>query len=259
MNPRIEVISTPADQAALAGRDLSGVVCVVFDILRATSSIIAALANGAEAVLPAMEIPEALALRERFPDALLAGERAGLRIGAALTGGVEFDCGNSPREFFPGRVAGRRLVMTTTNGTRALRAATRSSAVFAGAFLNLSATARAVMSRNPMAVVLIGSGTHHEMAYEDYLACGAMADQLIGLNPSFDMCDATLAARDAHGRHADDLAEGLGRGGNGRRLLSLPDLAPDVAFCAQRDHFPILAGLASSGEIRIIPNQAAPR
>lgn len=258
MNPRIEVLSTPADQQSLSHRDLSGVVCVVFDILRATSSIITALANGAEAVLPVMDISEALALKDRIPGALLAGERAGLRIGADLTGGVEFDCGNSPREFVPSRVAGRRLVMTTTNGTRALRASIGASAVFVGSFLNLGATSRAIMARKPATIVLVGSGTHHELAYEDFLACGAMADQLLALDPSREMCDATLSARDAHRHQAGDLAKGFARGSNGRRLLSLPDLAPDVAFCAQRDQFPIVAELAASGEIRVIPTLAAP-
>src|SRR5436189_5710155 len=99
MRTSLEVLFTPAEFAALERRDLSNQVCVVFDVLRRTSSIVTALANGASGILPVAEIPEALKIRERDPDVLLAGERDGLRIGSDLTGGVAFDLGNSPREF----------------------------------------------------------------------------------------------------------------------------------------------------------------
>jgi 2-phosphosulfolactate phosphatase len=81
--------------------------------------MITALANGAVAILPVSEIPEALALRDRQCDLLLAGERNGLRIGRDLTGSIDFDLANSPREFTPEKVRGKIIVMTTTNGTRA--------------------------------------------------------------------------------------------------------------------------------------------
>jgi 2-phosphosulfolactate phosphatase len=80
MPPTLEVLFTPADFAALAGRDLGQTCCVVFDVLRATSSMVTALAHGAEAVQPVADIPEALALRAAHPEVLLAGERNGLRI-----------------------------------------------------------------------------------------------------------------------------------------------------------------------------------
>src|SRR4051794_3921278 len=97
--PTLEVLFTPAEFALLPQRDLSQSVCVVFDILRATTSMVTALANGAKAILPASQIPEALATARANAGALLAGEREGLRIRAAQTGSVDFDLGNSPREF----------------------------------------------------------------------------------------------------------------------------------------------------------------
>src|SRR6266508_6551746 len=114
MGCNIEVLFTPAEFRALPQRDLANTVCVVFDILRATSTIVTALANGAAAFIPVEEISEALTRRRQRPDALLAGERDGLRIGAALTGGVEFDLGNSPREFTREKVAGKTIIATTT-------------------------------------------------------------------------------------------------------------------------------------------------
>src|SRR6478735_9120305 len=94
----IDVLFAPAEFAALGGRDLSGTVCVVFDVLRATSSMVTALANGASAIVPVSEISEALAARRDRPDLLLAGERGGVRIPANLTGGIPFNLGNSPLE-----------------------------------------------------------------------------------------------------------------------------------------------------------------
>src|SRR5262245_5539783 len=99
MQPKLEVILSPAEFALLQQRDLSQAVCVVFDVLRATTSMITALANGAEAIIPVAEIAEALALRQKNPKLLLAGERDGVRIRAELTGSLDFDLGNSPREF----------------------------------------------------------------------------------------------------------------------------------------------------------------
>src|SRR6266850_200069 len=95
----LEVLFAPAEFSALGQRDLSGTVCVVFDVLRATSSMVTALDNGASAVVPVAEIPEALKIRERDPRILLAGERDGVRIQSDLTSGIAFDLGNSPREF----------------------------------------------------------------------------------------------------------------------------------------------------------------
>jgi 2-phosphosulfolactate phosphatase len=138
---KLEVLFSPAEFNALGGRDLSNTRCVVFDILRATSTMITALQNGAEAVLPVATIDEAVSLKRENSRLLLGGEREGFRITAQMTGGVDFDLGNSPREYTPERVRGRKIVMTTTNGTRGLRSCAGAAEVLAGSFLNLAAIA----------------------------------------------------------------------------------------------------------------------
>ena len=125
---KIETILTTAELPALAQRDLRMTACVVFDVLRATSTFVTALHHGAKAIIPVSEIAEAVAFKKaesgkrKAATILLAGERDGVRIRAAQSGGIDFDFGNSPREFTPERVRGQTIVSTTTNGTRALQA-----------------------------------------------------------------------------------------------------------------------------------------
>src|SRR5208337_2961537 len=112
---KIETILTPVELPALAQRDLRATACVVFDILRATSTFVTALQNGAQAIIPVSEIAEAVALQKKMPDVLLAGERDGVKIRAAKSGGIDFYFGNSPREFPAEKVRGKTIVSTTTN------------------------------------------------------------------------------------------------------------------------------------------------
>ena len=174
----MEVLFAPAEFAALSNRDLSQTVCVVFDIFRATSTIVTALANGAAAIIPVAEIPEAVILRKERPEVLLAGERDGLRIRAELTGGIDFDLGNSPREFTPERISGKTIVLSTTNGSRALRACALAKSVIIGSFLNLRATAEYLQQQAPTRLMLVCSGTGDQTSYEDVLGAGAMAGLL---------------------------------------------------------------------------------
>ncbi|HTV75542.1 MAG TPA: 2-phosphosulfolactate phosphatase, partial [Candidatus Baltobacteraceae bacterium] len=161
----IEIILTPAELPALAKRDLSGTACVVFDVLRATSTLVTALQNGASAIIPVSEISEALEIKKQRPEALTGGERNGVKIRA---GGVEFDFGNSPREY--ANVRGKTIVSTTTNGTRALRACAGARTVLAAAFLNLSATADFLREKKFEDVLLVCAGTRENAALEDVLA-----------------------------------------------------------------------------------------
>lgn len=251
MPTTLEVLFTPADFAALADRDLGQTCCVVFDVLRATSSMVTALAHGAEAVLPVAGIPEALALRAAHPEVLLAGERNGLRITRALTGSVDFDLGNSPREFTPEKIRGKTIVMTTTNGTRALRACARAQQVLAASFLNLAATAEAVRSCRPQNLLLVCSGTLEQAAYEDALGAGALCELVWADYAGGVIMDSALMALRLYRLESTNLENALASSRNGRRLSAQPALQPDVPFCAQRDRFPLIASLNADGTIRI--------
>ena len=242
----VEVTFTPAEFEALAQRDLRDAGCVVFDVLRATSTAVVALACGARGIRPVATIEEALECRRRNPAVLLAGERAGRRIGAALTGGVEFDLGNSPFEFTAERVAGRTLVQTTTNGTRALRASATGGRVLAGAFLNLAAVAAAIGRASWRRLLLVCSGTGEAAAGEDTLAAGALCDRLGKLAELTDSARIALGFwRSAGGGWRAEAAATQ----NARRLLAIPELAADVEFCLRTDVFGVVPELNPEGEL----------
>jgi len=246
----IEVLFSPAEFDALAARDLSGSVCVVFDVLRATTTMLTALESGAQAIIPVADIPEALGLRRARPEILLAGEREGVRITGALTGGVEFDLGNSPREFTPDKVRGRTVVMTTTNGTRALRACAGARRVLVAGFANLAVTAAALRAMNTDEVLLVCGGTHEEAAFEDTLAAGALCDLLWADTASARIADSAEMARQLYCIRASDLTGAMRHSRNARRLLALPDLAADVPLCLKRDTVNFAAELQRDGAVR---------
>jgi 2-phosphosulfolactate phosphatase len=235
MQSSLEVLFTPAEFSALHQRDLSGSACVVFDILRATTSMITALANGARGIIPVKGIPEAVELRRQQPDFLLAGERDGLRIQAAQTGGVDFDLGNSPREFTPERVSGRTIIMTTTNGTRALHGCVGAKRVMVGAFLNLAAVIRWLEKEQPSSLLLVCAGTIEEAAYEDTLAAGLLCELLWERFEPGRVADSAQMAREIYRAAHGDIRSAFQHSRNARRLMANSDLRDDVAFCVRRD------------------------
>ena len=273
----LEVILTPAELPALAGRDLHNATCVVFDVLRATSTFVTALHHGAKAIVPVSEIAEALALRQKQPDILLGGERDGVRIRAAQTGGINFDLGNSPREYTPEKIHGKMIVSTTTNGTRALRACTGAQTVLAASFLNLTATAQFIRRLQPAQIVLVCAGTRENIATEDVLAAGALAEILIRWgettgetkreqNPErsgsrvrsphqkgiYEFSDSVETALSAWRKAKSNLFAAVSGAENARRLLAIPELRDDVAFCLRQDVFNLVAALGRDGAIRIL-------
>lgn len=259
---KIETILTPAELPALAQRDLRATACVVFDVLRATSTFVTALHHGAKAIIPVSEIAEALAFKKaesgkrKAETILLGGERNGVRISAD---GIDFDLGNSPREYSAERVCCKTIVSTTTNGTRALRACVGAKIILASSFLNLDATAEFLLREQSETILLVCAGTGENQADEDVLAAGALCELLFDdpLTPALSLfgrgegVDGSMQiARRAWREAKPDLMAAIGRSQNGRRLLAIPELREDVAFCLQRDVFPLVARMEADGAIR---------
>ena len=152
--------------------NLEGGTVVIIDILRASSTIITALHNGAIRVIPCGTPNEARKIREQSPAeaVLLGGERGGVLIEG-------FDCGNSPTEYAPGRVAGKTIAFTTTNGTQALLKSAAAETILIGAFINRQAVVdRLHADHRP--VHLVCAGTDGEITGEDVLFAGAVVEAL---------------------------------------------------------------------------------
>ena len=160
-------------------------IAVVLDILRATSTIVTALANGCRCIIPAAEIAEARALAGANPKLLLGGERGAVKLPG-------FHFGNSPLEYTAEAVGGREIVLTTTNGTAAIKAAAeKAPRVLIGSLLNARATARQLLTQEN--ILLVCSGTHGQFSMDDMLAAGFIIKELLTLRGTDDYQGKKLA------------------------------------------------------------------
>jgi 2-phosphosulfolactate phosphatase len=246
----IEVTLGPAEFPALTERNLSQTTCVVFDVLRATSSMLTALDNGAEEIIPVSEINEAVAIQQQRPHVLLAGERQGLRIRKELTGSVDFDFGNSPRDFTPSAVSGKTIAWTTTNGTRALQACAHAEMILLGALVNLRSLADVLDQLCPHHLLLVAAGTFQAAAFEDLFAAGALIESLQDFVKPGSLSDSAQLVWRAYRQVGDNRSVLIESSLNAQRLLANPDLAADVAFCLQRDSISLNAALMGDGSVR---------
>lgn len=231
---------------------LRGSAAVVIDVLRATTVMVHALASGCEAVVPCGEIDEARAVAASLPPgtALLGGERGGLPIPG-------FDLGNSPGDFTPEACRGKILVMTTTNGTRAILASRAAERVLIGAFVNHAAVLEALrQERRPLHIVC--AGTDGEISFEDTLCAGLIVEDLLAPARERANDPAEIAARLADSVFAQlapggmPLAELL-RWGRGGRNVEEVGLGPDIDASAQLDRFAIVPELVrDEAPLRIV-------
>jgi len=149
-------------------------------------------------------------------------------------------------------VKDKTIVMTTTNGTRALRACRKAQATLAASFLNLGATANAILSSSQRRLLLVCSGTHDQTAYEDVLGAGALCDLLWPHFQAGIIADSAHIARELFLLARNELRGAVSRSRNARRLLSLPELREDVDYCLQRDCFPLVAALGKEGLVTAV-------
>ena len=210
--------------------DLGGKVAVVVDILRATSSMVTALAAGVTHIVPVAELAECRAFAPQ--GYLTAAERDGVQAEGV-------DLGNSPFGYLDGKVAvqGRAVAITTTNGTRALHLSLAADTVVLGAFLNLGAIAQ-FLRRQQKDAVVVCAGWKGKFNLEDTLYAGALAERLAA---DFDVTssDATLAALHLWERAKPDLASYLLQSSHVRRLNSL-EVNQDMEFCIRQDAYDLV-------------------
>jgi 2-phosphosulfolactate phosphatase len=207
-------------------------VVVIIDIFRATSSICYGIENGAEAIIPVSEIEECEAYRAHGH--LLAAERNG----EVVTG---FDFGNSPFSYTREKVAGKTVVLTTTNGTQALHLTRKAKRIVIGSFLNLTALCNWLKTQDEN-ILLVCAGWKNNFNLEDTLFAGAVVEQLKDTGLKLD--DAAIAANDLYQLGKNDINAYLKKTSHSERLKKL-GIEKDIEFCLQVDittAIPVLEG-----------------
>ncbi|HWR40330.1 MAG TPA: 2-phosphosulfolactate phosphatase [Patescibacteria group bacterium] len=231
---KIDVAFLPAETEK---RDLAQTTCVVLDIFRATTSMVTALINGCPLIRPVQSVEEAWTVARGIPAALLAGERQSVRIEG-------FDLGNSPREFTRERVDNRPVVMTTTNGTRAVRAVAGAGELLIGSFLNALAVCDTIQKTGRDLLILC-AGTENQFSLEDSLCAGLLVHRLWETdNSAVELTDAAQGARLLYLQAQGNLLQAAATSKNGRRLYEL-DLAADVEYCLRLDTVSIVPTFAA--------------
>ena len=218
---KIETITSPG-LFDLYERGIESKTVIIIDILRATSTIVWAFENGIEHIKPVLEKEEALAEREN--GYLAAAERNGQTVEG-------FDMGNSPKSYSKERIEGKKVALTTTNGTVACHLAKNAHRVFIGSFFNLNGIANEIISEG-RDVLLFCAGWKGRYNLEDTLFAGAVAS-LCAKNYEIED-DATFAAMDLWHVAKDNLQGYLEKASHVQRFKRLSNHS-DLAFCMQQN------------------------
>jgi len=211
---------------------------IAVDVLRATTTIATALHAGAEAVQAFSDLNQLMQVSEQWlPEKRIrAGERGGSKVAGC-------DLGNSPLDCTPERVQGRRLFITTTNGTRALHRVQNAPVVLAAAMVNRQTVVQYLLEQQPETVWLVGSGWEGAYSLEDTACAGAIADRLISQTDHAlgDIAgnDEVIGAFALYTQWKDKMLEMFHHASHGQRLLRLNG-HEDLKYCAQADSLDVL-------------------
>jgi 2-phosphosulfolactate phosphatase len=212
---------------------------VVVDIFRATSTMVSALAHGVTEILPFADLEACRAMQSQ--GYLIAGERNGLTAPG-------FDLGNSPVAFLEGKYEGKKLAMTTTNGTVALEKSKGAAEILIGAFPNLQATVTYIQSRN-LDVLIHCAGWKGRFNLEDSLFAGALV-QALGESHS-NREDGALAMGSLFTQVGGNLVTYLSQASHAKRLQN-HGIEADIDFCLSLNLYEQVVGLTQKGELRVV-------
>ncbi|MBS3027580.1 MAG: 2-phosphosulfolactate phosphatase family protein [Dolichospermum sp. DET50] len=211
---------------------------IAVDVLRATSTMSTVLAAGGEAVQVFSDLDQLMTVSEQWPPEkrLRAGERGGAKVAG-------FDLGNSPLDCTAELVAGKRLFISTTNGTRALQRIQNAPIVLAAALINRAAVVKFLLEKQPETVWIVGSGWEGSYSLEDTVCAGAIAHSIWQqTNCSLEEIsgnDEAIGAIALYSQWQNDLLGLLHQASHGQRLLRLKCLE-DLKYCSQTDTLDIL-------------------
>jgi len=215
----VEVCLTPD---LIHQHDLNNKVAVVVDIFRATTCMVRGLVYGVKSVTPVATVEECLNYGKQ--GYIMAGERGGQKL-------EEFDIGNSPFEYENPDFIGRKVAITTTNGTQAIEKAKGAEEIVAGSFLNLTATAD-YLTQKGKSIIILCAGWKGTPNIEDTLFAGSLIHKL----PFIQMRDSTTLSHSFYLRHQKDLLGIAKQSGHARRLAGF-GIVEDIEYCMRIDDF----------------------
>ena len=223
----IEVCYTPQAYPLFHKDDA---IVVVIDVFRATSAIVTAFYNGVSKMIPVASVEEA---REYQQNGFMA---AAERNGEMIEG---FELGNSPFGYMNGRVKGKTIAISTTNGTQAIEVSRNASKIIVGSFLNIGVLCEYLVEQNKD-VILLCAGWKNKFNLEDTVFAGAVVDKLTSDNPALEIaCDSAIASKHLYSLSKTDLFEFLGNSSHRNRLAKL-DLERDIKYCLTPNLCPII-------------------
>ena len=213
--------------------DVQGRTVVVIDVLRACSTIVTALDRGARAVMPVLDMAQAVKLASNLdPDVYrLGGERDGDKIEG-------YHLGNSPQEYTREAVEGRDVILNTTNGTRALERAKEADHLVAACFLNAERVVEFVRDHADE-VTIVCAGRKNRLSLEDTLCAGLLLDRLWNGDEPHPVTDSAHTAYTLFHTDSKDLENAL-RGANHAEQLAQQNYEDDLDYCFQIDAVPVL-------------------
>lgn len=212
-------------------QDVRDKTVVVIDVLRACSTIQTALENGANSIIPLAENDDA-GRYTRYLDpgsVMLCGEKEGRKVEG-------YQLGNSPLEFTSEEVTGKTILFKTSNGTRAITRSSGAARILIGSFLNLSAVAELLNSKDSGGILLICSGWNSRLSIEDMLCAGAITQKLYGRQLPADATDGVKVAYGLFEKFGDDISALIRECNHAKRLRELGN-DKDIAYCSQVDLF----------------------
>lgn len=234
---KIDVILTAKEICPERVKDKTA---VVIDVLRATSVMTTAMANGAKQIIPVMTPEEAFELQEKMgkENVVLGGERNAVPIPG-------FDYGNSPLSYMPEVIKDKTLIITTTNGTRAILNSLSAKKLYVGAFLNDKAIVETI--KNDEEVVFVASGTRDTFTLEDSLCAGKMAHDLQKLVGA-ELSDVAIAMSALYEQNKEDIHVIASKGKHYKRVQEIGDVR-DVEYCYQSDILKVVPIYTSEGTL----------
>jgi 2-phosphosulfolactate phosphatase len=202
---------------------------VVIDVLRATSVIVHAMSEGAIEIVPVATVEDAFQKVKAYPSGttLLGGERESRKVEG-------FDLGNSPREYAAERVKGKRLILTTTNGTKAFHFVSAGSEVMVGSFFNIEATARRCVQLKRDLLIFL-SGDEGNFSIEDAVCGGMLIEEILKKEAKrIGLTDAAHCALILYQRFEENLLGAFHLSRHGKELIDI-GAAEDLLYCTQTD------------------------